>query len=69
MGSIIHLNNVDFTRTLQFNSETLDNSMDESETDLTLPPSTRRPPGRSKKCIHIRTENVEDAPIRVQKCS
>ena len=65
----LFINNVNFIRTLQFNPETSDNSMDESETELTLPPSIRCPPGRPKKRrIRARTENVEDAPTRVQKC-
>ena len=70
VGSIIHPNKANFTRTLQFNPETSDDLTNESETELTLPLSTRRPPGRPKKhCICNRAENVEDVPTRVQKCS
>lgn len=69
-GAIIHPHNSNFAQPLQFNAEESDKS-DESETDLTtLPPSTRRPPGRPKKrCIRTRIETSEaTVTTRVQKC-
>src|SRR5579859_7569650 len=64
-GTIIHPHNINFTAPLQFTS--LQASDDESET---LPPSTKRPPGRPKKHrIQTRQETSEDKPARVQKCT
>ena len=47
---IIHPHNIDFAAPLQFSlSATSDDESDESEDEDTLPPNTRRPPGRPKK--------------------
>ena len=48
-GSIIHPRNTDFAAPLEFSVDTLDSASDESESEFTLPPNTKRPPGRPKK--------------------
>jgi hypothetical protein len=73
-GAIIHPHNTDFNAPLRFNNEMFNNgsdkSADESADDLTLPPSTRRPPGRPKKRrIRVRMEDEEEGrPVRLQRC-
>lgn len=70
-GIIIHPHNIDFAAPLQFTGlQTSDDESDESETEETLPPSTKRPPGRPKKRrIRTRQETSLDKPARVQKCT
>ena len=67
-GAIIHPYNADFAEPLQFELETSEDESEESETDVMLPPNTKRAPGRPKKRrIRTRTEKSDDAPLRVQK--
>lgn len=71
-GTIIHPHNIDFAASLEFNGlgSSDDSESDDSEIERTLPPNTKRAPGRPKKRrIRTRTEISEDKPTRVQKCS
>src|SRR5436190_23542087 len=70
-GAIIHPHNADFNAPLLFNDKIFNDSSDESADDLTLPPSTRCAPGRSKKYrIRVRMEDSEEGgrPVRLQCC-
>ena len=70
-GAIIHPHNADFDAPLRFNMGMFNDSFAESKTELTLPPSTRRLPGRPKKRrIRPRMEDCEDSgrKVRVQRC-
>ena len=71
--AIIHPHNTDFAAPLQLDAETFDDeSPSESETERTLPPNTKRAPGRPRKRrIRTRTEDAEDSRAkrtRIQKC-
>src|SRR5579859_4383114 len=56
-GTIIHPHNIDFTAPLEFSpSATSDDESDKSEDEETLPPSTRRAPGRPKKAAYLNEE-------------
>src|SRR5579859_5540367 len=56
---------------LDFNGlETSEDGSSNSEPECTLPPKTKRAPGRPRKRhIQTRMETSEDKPVRVQKCS
>src|SRR5579859_166752 len=73
-GTIIHPHNIDFAAPLQFTcleaSDDESHGSESSHESETLPPSTKRPPGRPKKRrIRTRQETSEDKPVRVQKCT
>jgi zinc finger SWIM domain-containing protein 3 len=72
-GAILHPHTIDFAAPLEFNrrrSRSQSGLSDESdEPDSTLPPSTKRPPGRPKNpCIRTRIETSDAAPVKLQRC-
>jgi len=73
-GAIIHPHNIDFAMPLQLNAAIFDDdSTSESEPERTLPPNTKRQPGRPRKRrIRTATEKTDDSEgakrTRLQKC-
>jgi hypothetical protein len=74
-GAILHPCTIDFAAPLEFNhrcsrsqSGLSDSELDEPP-DSTLPPSTRRPPGRPpKRRIRTKMETSDAAPVKLQRC-
>jgi hypothetical protein len=72
-GAIVHPHTMDFAAPLEYNRRSRSHShsdlSDDDEPESTLPPNTRRPPGRPpKRRIRTSIETADAAPAKLQRC-
>jgi hypothetical protein len=70
-GAIVHPHTMDFSVPLQYNRRSRSRSdlSDDNEPEFTLPPNTKRPPGRPpKRRIRTGIEITGAAPAKLQRC-